>query len=152
MCARLWSHVRTIGLACYVGWVVPPVHAQALWVWQDAQGHTTMSDVEPPHQVPEHRIVSRPQDADRHSTRQPGPAITPYPAPAVQGAVSLSAREVVRRDNCLRAQASLDTLRQSPNVVVEDAQGHRVPMDTGLRRAETARLRQIMRDNCTYAN
>ena len=57
----------------------------------------------------------------------------------------------IRADNCQRARASLESLQAgaSQPLYMVNEQGQRVTMDPAMRRAESARLRQIVRDNCT---
>lgn len=116
-----------------------------LWVWKDAQGRLVYSDRQPPSNIPQSHIIQQPANVASAAGNT---------APRTLANVAmndLSPRETVRRDNCLAAQASITELRGRKNWLVEDEHGTRRPMDEGLRRAETARLRQIMRDNCTYA-
>lgn len=133
------------GAACTV-----PIHAQAygLWVWVDEQGRKTYSNQHPPQHIATDHIIQQPQ-----SPAQSLGLGNDVPLLSGQGGAhtTLSPRETVRRDNCLAAQASLDRLRSRKNWLVEDENGSRQAMDDGMRRAEAARLRQIMRDNCTYA-
>jgi len=124
-------------------------HVQAqhlgLWVWKDAQGRMVYSDREPPPTIKPNQIIQQP----RVEGSSASPATLRVPEPV--STASLSPREVVKRENCLAAQSSLTELRGRKNWILEDEAGARRPMDDGMRRAETARLRQIMRDNCTYA-
>lgn len=116
-----------------------------LWVWRDGQGRLVYSDRQPPSNIPQSHIIQKPS-----SVASPAGNSVPRALPAV-AMNELSPREAVRRDNCLSAQNAMSELRSRKNWLVEDEHGTRRPMDEGLRRAETARLRQIMRDNCTYA-
>lgn len=142
---------RIFWSSAWLGWCLTthaaPSQAQhlGLWVWKDAQGQMVYSDREPPPGIKPKQIVQQPQ--------VDGPIASPgaHRARESSAAHTLSAREAIRRDNCLTAQASLSELRSRRNWLVEDEHGTRRPMDDGMRRAETARLRQIMRDNCTYA-
>ena len=124
-----------------------PLQAQplGLWVWTDAQGRMVYSDKEPPPNISPSQIVQKPGAAAAGAT----PSRVHTHAAATTN--PLSPRESVRRHNCLEAQSSLTELRGRKNWIVEDEHGTRQPMDEGMRRAESARLRQIMRDNCTYA-
>jgi hypothetical protein len=123
-------------------------HAQVpgLWVWHDEHGRKVYSDRAPPSHIPTQSIIQQPAQAPASGA----PTGTSAPTGSVVNA-GLSPREAVRRDNCLAAQSSLTLLRSHNNWLIEDAHGTRLAMDQGMRRAETARLRQIMRDNCTYA-
>jgi hypothetical protein len=122
-------------------------HAQVphLWIWQDEHGRKVYSDRAPPRHVPSDRIIQQPEA--EQGAASPA-SLTPL-SPVVD--TVLSPREAVRRENCLAAQSSLALLRSHNHWLIEDAHGTRQAMDQGMRRAETARLRQIMRDNCTYA-
>ena len=123
-------------------------HAQVpnLWVWHDEHGRKVYSDRAPPNHVPTQRIIQQPAQAQGVAAQGASLAAT-----ASAGDSVLSPREAVRRENCLAAQSSLALLRSHNHWLIEDAHGTRQAMDQGMRRAETARLRQIMRDNCTYA-
>lgn len=57
--------------AVFVGLLAAGGTAQAQWVWKDAAGNVTFSDVPPPPDVPPDQIVRRPGAV----------AITPVPAP-----------------------------------------------------------------------
>ena len=116
-----------------------------LWVWKDRQGRLVYSDRQPPSNIPQKNIIQQPSNIVNDAS-QAAPQVLPHVSMK-----DLSPRETVRRDNCLTAQAAITELRSRKNWLVEDEHGTRRPMDEGLRRAETARLRQIMRDNCTYA-
>jgi hypothetical protein len=123
-------------------------HAQVpnLWVWHDEHGRKVYSDRAPPSHIPTQRIIQQPAQGPETGA----PRGTSVPMASAANAV-LSPREAVRRENCLAAQSSLTLLRSHNHWLIEDAHGTRQAMDQGMRRAETARLRQIMRDNCTYA-
>ena len=147
--ALFWHHQtsRLLAVLSLLGlFFVNPAQAQplGLWVWKDGQGRMVYSDRAPPPNIAQSQIVQQP------STATTAPTAAPRTLSTV-GSGDLSPREAVRRDNCLAAQASITELRSRKNWLVEDEHGTRRPMDEGLRRAETARLRQIMRDNCTYA-
>ena len=134
-------------LCLWTPWVAWSAMAQPLdlWVWKDGQGRLVYSDRQPPSNIPQSHIIQQPANVASAAGNTAPRALTNV------AMNDLSPREVVRRDNCLAAQASITELRGRKNWLVEDEHGTRRPMDEGLRRAETARLRQIMRDNCTYA-
>lgn len=135
-----------LAVALWCGVLIGPVQAQDvnLWVWTDAQGRTVYSDREPPPAIAPDQILQQPRarhgDSGSRTARNPHDTVD----------ATLSPREAVRRANCLAAQASLDQLRGRSNWLVEEVDGTLRPMDDGMRRAESARLRQIMRDNCSY--
>ena len=142
------------------------------WVWLDENGRRVASDMPPPATVPDQRILRRP-----HASPVPSPALgaapegTPaaapaQPAPPVAGAAGTSRltdeqlrqqveqrNAQIRADNCQRARASLETLQAgaSQPLYMVNEQGQRVTMDEAMRRAESVRLRQIVRDNCAPA-
>jgi hypothetical protein len=123
-------------------------HAQVphLWIWHDEDDRKVYSDRAPPGHIPTQRIIQQPAQAPESD------ALNGTSTPRASAAnAMLSPREAVRRENCLAAQSSLNLLRSHNHWLIEDAHGTRQAMDQGMRRAETARLRQIMRDNCTYA-
>ena len=134
------------GVAVWCSALIGPAQAQhlELWVWTDAQGRTVYSDREPPPSITPQQILQQP--LARHGASGSRTARSPHDSIDT----TLSPREAVRRANCLAAQASLDQLRGRTNWLVEDRDGRLRPMDDGTRRAEGARLRQIMRDNCSY--
>lgn len=142
------------------------------WVWLDDHGRRVASDMPPPASVPDQRILRRP-----HASPVPSPALgaapegTPAAAPAqpappgagAAGAGRLTDEQLrqqveqrnaqIRADNCQRARASLETLQAgaSQPLYMVNEQGQRVTMDEAMRRAESVRLRQIVRDNCAPA-
>ena len=141
------------------------------WVWLDENGRRVASDMPPPATVPDQRILRRP--AASASTAAPtaspaapaAPAATatpPRPAPAAGTAAGRLTDEQLRQqveqrnaqiraDNCQRARASLESLQAgaSQPLYMVNEQGQRVTLDEAMKRAETVRLRQIVRDNCT---
>ncbi|MDO8274283.1 MAG: DUF4124 domain-containing protein [Serpentinimonas sp.] len=145
--------------------------AAPTWVWLDENGRRVASDMPPPATVPDQRILRRP--AASVSTAAPtaspaapaAPAATatpPRPAPATGAAAGRLTDEQLRQqveqrnaqiraDNCQRARASLESLQAgaSQPLYMVNEQGQRVTLDEAMKRAETVRLRQIVRDNCT---
>ena len=152
-----------------------------IWVWVDNNGRHAASDLPPPATVPEQRILRRPQaflataapDAGAAAAAAQGalpqnaaPTRPAPPAPPAAGAAGASRltneqlrqqveqRNVqIRADNCQRARASLEALQTGANQPLYqlNEQGQRVTMDEAMRRAESVRLRQIVRDNCEPA-
>jgi len=142
------------------------------WVWLDENGRRVASDMPPPATVPDQRILRRPLASPLPSPALgAAPAATPAaapapPAPPVAGAAGtgrLTDEQLrqqveqrnaqIRADNCQRARASLETLQAgaSQPLYMVNEQGQRVTMDEAMRRAESVRLRQIVRDNCAPA-
>lgn len=106
-----------------------------MWVWLDDNGRRVLSDRPPPASVPPQHILQR-----------PAPAVTPPADTPTRPAPTTPAE--IRADNCQRAQASLAVLKGPHTLLMPDEQGRPVPMDEAMKRAERARLRQIIRDNC----
>lgn len=140
--------------------------ASPTWVWLDENGRRVASDMPPPATVPDQRILRRPAapaSAAAPTAAPASPADTPArPAPAAGAAAGRLTDEQLRQqveqrnaqiraDNCQRARASLETLQAgaSQPLFMVNEQGQRVTMDEAMKRAETVRLRQIVRDNCT---
>lgn len=135
---------RPLGVLLCVTWAfVAVAQPLNLWVWKDAHGTMVYSDRAPPAHIRPAQIVQHPSSASDDAAARQQPAKTAQ--------AGFSPRESVRRENCHAAQASLGELRRRKHWLVEAADGTTHAMDEGMRRAETARLRQIMRDNCTYA-
>lgn len=142
------------------------------WIWLDEAGNRVYSDMPPPSSVPNNRIVQQPAPrmapssaATTAPTVPPPPATasasgTTTPAPpggaAAQTPESIEAQNAaierrnaeIRADNCKRARESLVTLKQPGRLATVNEQGQRVIMDAAMRRAETERAEQIIRDNC----
>ncbi len=137
------------------------------WVWLDENGRRVASDMPPPATVPDQRILRRPVASV--STAAPtaapaAPAATATPArPAPVGGTAagrLTDEQLrqqveqrntqIRADNCQRARTSLESLQAgaSQPLYMVNEQGQRVTLDEAMKRAETVRLRQIVRDNC----
>jgi len=141
------------------------------WVWLDENGRRVASDMPPPATVPDQRILRRPlaspvPSAALGAAPTAAPAAAAQPAPPVAGAAGTSRltdeqlrqqveqrNAQIRADNCQRARASLETLQAgaSQPLFMVNEQGQRVTMDEAMRRAESVRLRQIVRDNCAPA-
>lgn len=142
------------------------------WVWLDDNGRRVASDTPPPATVPDQRILRRPPAGPVPSPAlDAAPATAPAaaptrPAPPVAGAAGtgrLTDEQLrqqveqrnaqIRADNCQRARASLETLQAAASqpLYMVNEQGQRVTMDEAMRRAESVRLRQIVRDNCPAA-
>jgi len=166
----------SLGLAaCALGLLLASaVQAAPTWVWLDENGRRVASDMPPPATVPDQRILRRPAAPASASAAAPSaapapataastPAATPpRPAPAAGAAAGRltdaqlrqqveQRNATIRADNCQRARASLESLQAgaSQPLYMVNAQGQRVTMDAAMKRAESARLRQIVRDNCT---
>ncbi len=109
-----------------------------MWIWLDDNNRRVLSDRPPPATVPPQRIVRSPSLRSLPDS--------PEPDASTQGAPSTPAD--IRTDNCERAQASLAQLQSGARLLMRNEQGQPVPMDAAMVRAERARLRQIIRDNC----
>ena len=144
------------------------------WVWLDAQGRKVFSDLPPPPDVPDHKIIGRPgkalvriesptADTPAAASAQPAPVATPSPRPDPAEAAKRAEAEQkaeaerkaterrnaeIRADNCKRAQGSMATLNAGGRLATVNESGQRVVMDESMRAAEKARLDQIIRDNC----
>lgn len=145
--------------------------AQAQWVWRDAAGRITASDMPPPRDTPEHDILRRPRpqgpataaaadapapqpvasapakDALRDTRRPAAPA--PASAPAAQTAAAEAAASAERRaENCRRAQTHLKLLQTGTRLVTLNEKGERVVMDDRARAEEIRRAREVMASEC----
>lgn len=130
----LW---RICGLASV--WTVTAIaQATEMWIWLDDNNRRVLSDRPPPATVPPQRIVRSPSPRSLPDS--------PEPDASTQGARSTPAD--IRADNCERAQASLSQLQSGARLLMRNEQGQSVPLDAAMMRAERARLRQIIRDNC----
>lgn len=134
----LW---RICGLASV--WTMTAfAQATEMWIWLDDNNRRVLSDRPPPASVPAQRVL-----------RAPAPQPVPAPSPPAQASSPpqpglMSSPQDIRADNCKRAQASLAQLQTAGQLLMHNEQGQPVIMDAAMKRAERARLRQIIRDNC----
>lgn len=148
------------------------VQATTPWVWLDDAGRQVFSDMPPPASVPNNRIIRQPAPPNAPMTRngipqsvegggtetaQPAANAPATPAPAgnvvfVENDEQMRAVErqnaQIRADNCRRAQEALATLQRPGRLATLNESGQRVNMTDGMRRAETERAQQMIRDNC----
>ncbi len=144
------------------------------WVWLDDRGQKVFSDLPPPANVPNQKILRQPGaapaspavDTEGKPAAAPSPQAKPAPAPAAGAPAqtdeqrqtqakedaqrkSIERRNAeIRADNCARARESLATLSGGGRLVTTNEQGQRVIMDPAMRNAERAKVEQIIADNC----
>lgn len=144
------------------------------WVWLDDRGQKVFSDLPPPANVPNQKILRQPgatpatatPEAESKPAAAPSPQAKPAAAPTA-GAPALTEEQrkiqakedaqrksierrnaEIRADNCARARESLATLSGGGRLATTNEQGQRVIMDPAMRNAERARVEQIIADNC----
>lgn len=142
------------------------------WVWLDDSGQKVFSDLPPPANVPNQKILRQPGatpastalETESKPTAAPSPQAKPAPAPTAPAQTeeqrktqakedaqrkSIERRNAeIRADNCARARESLATLSGGGRLATTNEQGQRVIMDTAMRNAERAKVEQIIADNC----
>lgn len=167
----------TLGRWCLLAACVlafsPAVQAQ--WQWVDAQGRKVFSDVAPPPDVPEDKILRRPGPravappaaAQEPAAQAPASAAAPKPAAASGRDKELEARKRAaeeaeaakkreaelklardRAENCDRARSARNVLNSGVRVATANAQGEREIMDDQRRAQEIRRLDEIIRQDC----
>jgi hypothetical protein len=91
--------------------------------------------------------------------RTPGTTATPAAAKpaadspeaqkAAQERQAIEKRNVqIMADNCQRARDAMSTLQSNRRLAIVNDKGQSVKMDEAMRKAETERLQQIIKDNC----
>jgi hypothetical protein len=150
--------------------------AQAQWKWRDKGGQTHMSDLPPPHEIPDKDILQRPHaarlaaQAASAAASAASAAATAPPASAPGDnklAAEAEARRVkaqedekarrkavedanaaIRADNCQRARRSLVTLESGQRMARANDKGEREILDDKARAEETQRARKIVASDC----
>lgn len=155
------------GLAALMLLLALPADAQ--WRWRDASGRVTISDLPPPHEIPEKDILQRPAGA-----RAPTPApaaqtasvsAAPTPVAAVEKELEAKKRAAdeqerdkaraeeqrlaaLRADNCSRARSHLATMESGQRIARVNAKGEREFLDDKARADEIRRAREIIASDC----
>lgn len=152
--------------------------AHSQWKWVDAQGRSVYSDLAPPPDVPEVRILKRPggtpanPDADASAQTQstgatPATGATPNAAQPrgvdaalearkKQAALADAARQKAeqekaskaRADNCKRARSAKATLEAGGRLAQINTAGEPVVMDDATRAAEIRHAQSVMDADC----
>lgn len=163
---RLMSLTR--GLLASVVFVSATAWSATGWIWLDESGRRVFSDIPPPASVPDRRILQSPvaptssRSSGQEPADKPSPATTlgtPAPASATPTAEASAetARENaaierrnadIRADNCKRAKEALRSLEKPGRLATLNEQGQRVVMTDASRKAEIARMQEVIRDNC----
>lgn len=172
--ARHW--LRCFTAVCWASglFALGAVQAAGLWVWTDDSGRKVYSDIPPPTNVPNGRIVQRPSGKEMPTSAaevvQPENGVSPKaadspvkkadkPEDVAKSAEAQRKAEAekktierrnaeIRADNCERAKASQATFELGGRLAMVNEQGQRVILDQAMRNAEKARLAQIIQDNC----
>jgi hypothetical protein len=152
--------------------------AQAQWKWRDKGGQMHVSDLPPPHEIPDKDILQRPHAA-RLAAQAASAASAPASAASVAGAAPASApgdnklatevearrvkaqeeekarrkaveeaNATIRADNCQRARRSLVTLESGQRMARTNDKGEREILDDKARAEETQRARKIVASDC----
>jgi hypothetical protein len=152
--------------------------AQAQWKWRDKGGQMHVSDLPPPHEIPDKDILQRPHAA-RLAPQAASAASAPASAASVAGAAPASApgdnklaaevearrvkaqeeekarrkaveeaNATIRADNCQRARRSLVTLESGQRMARTNDKGEREILDDKARAEETQRARKIVASDC----
>jgi len=145
--------------------------AQSLWKWRDASGQLHISDTAPPPGTPAKNIISGPGGG---AAPVLSPKVDAPSAPASAGDSALDKKkkaidkdkadqaakekadhdaavaknEAVRKDNCTRAQASLQALQSGQRMARFNDKGEREIMDDDARAAEMKRTQDAVASSC----
>ena len=160
--------------ACLLALAAASAHAQALWKWRDASGQLHISDKAPPAGTPSKDILSAPPGG----VAPPPAALIPKPASAPADTSADTANEsaldkkkkaadkdkadkdkadraavdaknaAIRKDNCARAQNSLQVLNSGQRVARMNAKGEREYLDDASRAAEVKQAQDLVTANC----
>jgi len=163
--------------ACLLALAAAGAHAQALWKWRDASGQLHVSDKAPPAGTPSKDILSAPPGG----VVPPPAALVPKPASAAADTTADTASEnaldkkkkaadkekadkakadraaaeaqnaAVRKDNCARAQNSLQTLNSGQRIARMNDKGEREYLDDTARATEAKHLQDAIASNCGAA-
>lgn len=152
--------------------LLPAFPALAQWKWLDQTGQAHFSDMPPPPETPDNRILQRPD-----TSKAPPPAAAAVsastqtqtlgarPAPAQDSELAEKiaqtqrqedakrkaeeARQAaIRADNCQRALAAQAAFNSGIRLRSVNAEGESVVMDEAARAAELGRLQDVMRADC----
>ena len=157
---------RSLALACCL--VAAVGAAQAQWIWRDANGRVTASDLPPPRDVPDERIIQRP--AARRAAPPPAEASAPASAPARVDAELEKRRRAAeaeqqaqqqakqraderklaaaRADNCRRARGQLIALESGRRLARINERGEREVLDDRGRAEEIRRAQEVVSAEC----
>ena len=160
--------------ACVLALAAAGVHAQALWKWRDASGQLHISDKAPPPGTPAKDILAAPPGG----VLPPPSALVPKPASAPADTTPATASESAldkkkkaadkekderdkadraaaeaknaapRRDNCARAQNTLQALNSGQRVTRMNDKGEREFLDDAGRAAETKHAQDAVATSC----
>lgn len=164
--------LRALPLAAAALMLVSALPAQAQWMWRDASGRITVSDLPPPRETPDKDILRRPE-APRRSTAAPAatPASEAASRPTATAAApadpALEARKraaeqeqqarqraeeqkvaAQKADNCKRAREQLRLLDSGTRLARVNEKGERVVMDDAARADELRRAREVVAADC----
>ncbi|MCZ2292479.1 MAG: DUF4124 domain-containing protein [Burkholderiales bacterium] len=156
------------GLAALMLLLALPADAQ--WRWRDASGRVTISDLPPPHEIPEKDILQRPAGARAPVPARASPTASAASAPAPATAAVDKALEAkkraadqqekdkaqaeeqrlaaVRADNCSRARSHLATMESGQRIARVNAKGEREFLDDEARAGEIRRAREVIASDC----
>ena len=146
--------------------------AQAQWMWRDASGRITVSDLPPPRETPDKDILRRPE-APRRAAAAPAaapasdaasrPAATANapadPALEARKRAAEQAQQARQRaeeqkvaaqkaDNCQRAREQLRLLESGTRLARVNEKGERVVMEDAVRADELRRARDVVASDC----
>jgi hypothetical protein len=160
--------------ACLLVFAAAGAHAQALWKWRDASGQLHISDKAPPPGTPAKDILSAPPGG----VAPPPAALIPKPASAPADTTADAANEsaldkkkkaadkdkadkekadraaveaknaAIRKDNCSRAQNTLQTLNSGQRMARMNDKGEREYIDDATRAAEVKYAQDAIAANC----
>lgn len=137
--------------------------ADGRWHWLDQHGRQVYSDMPPPVNVPEHKILQRPGGVSLSDVTPAGagPSPSSRPLPAMDDSQATDAdrqspaeRPLYQRnadtlrENCRRARAALQTLNSGLRLSTINEQGEAVVLDDAMRAQEIRRMQREERDNC----
>lgn len=143
------TRTAAVALLAVVGWLAPTWSAAApLWVWKDDAGRPVYSDLPPPAQVPNARIVRQPGPAGASPAAaepdRPAPPVAAVPTPAATGAPTAVPKPgpadaaAAAEDKRKAEEAQRATARRNADIRADNckrAQASRATLQTGGRLA-----------------
>jgi hypothetical protein len=167
---RTRSHPRPglwIGLSLVAVLLIGATPAHAQWKWRDAQGRVTVSDVPPPHEIPDKDILQRPNRRAAAPAAAGNASAAPAAAASAPVDRQLEARKqaaeqqqrekakaeeqrlaAIRADNCRRARTQLATVQSGQRMARINDNGEREVLDDAMRADEARRAREVIASEC----
>ncbi|MDE2453865.1 MAG: DUF4124 domain-containing protein [Burkholderiales bacterium] len=141
--------------------------AQAQWKWRDSSGRITLSDLPPPHEIPDKDILQRPVPASHTMVAAPAASAPSAPQALTPVDKELEARRraaeeekkaqaqasadklaQAKAQNCREARRQLATLQSGQRIARVNAQGEREFLDDAARAQEVQRANDVIASDC----